>query len=86
VELRLSDLFKLPKAERARVIDEMGALATGKPNGQIKVLDAEIAEFEIRYEMSSEDMRAAFARGQVRDTADIANWLILLRARDRVHG
>ena len=81
--VRLSDLSKMSPGDRDR---EMGALAqraAAKPNGQLKTLDAEIGQLEIRYQMTSDSMRAAFAKGEVRDTADIARWLILLRVRDR---
>ena len=86
MEIRLSTLFALPAAERARAIDALGERANGKPNGQLAALDAEIGELEIRYEMTSEEMRAGFEAGKVRDTADIAGWLMLLRARDRARG
>jgi hypothetical protein len=76
----------MPPGERERALDDLVHKAKGKPNGQLKSLDAEIRGFEIRYEMSSDEMRAAFGRGEVRDTADVAKWLILLRARDRARG
>jgi hypothetical protein len=84
VDIRLSELFRMRPEERERTVGALAERAKGKPNGQVRVLDAEIGEFEIRYQMSSVDMRGAFARGEVTDTADIAKWLILLRARDRV--
>jgi hypothetical protein len=49
----------------------------------MKAIDDRIRELEVRYEMSSEEMRAGFKAGTVRDTADISRWLILLRVRDR---
>lgn len=84
MDIRLSELFRMRPEERERTMGALAERAKGKPNGQMKALDAEIGELEIRYQMSSADMRAAFARGEITDTADIAKWLILLRARDRV--
>jgi hypothetical protein len=76
----------MPPGERESALGALVQRAKGKPNGQLKSLDAEIRGFEIRYEMSSDEMRAAFSRGEIRDTAEISRWLILLRARDRAHG
>jgi hypothetical protein len=84
--IRLSDLSKMPQGERERALGALVERAKGKPNGQIKALDAEIGEFEIRYQMTSDKMRAAFAKGEIRDTADIAKWLILLQVRDCARG
>jgi hypothetical protein len=84
--VRLSELSRMSDPERERTLDDLVRRAKGKPNGQLKMLDAEIRSFEIRYEMSSVEMRAKFGRGEVADTADIARWLILLRARDRARG
>jgi hypothetical protein len=45
-------------------------------------MEAEIRELEVRYEMTSETMRARVRRGEL-DTADTARWLVLLDALGR---
>ena len=81
--LRSAELSKLPPEERERQLAELVHRAKAPRNGQAKDLEARIRAFEIRYEMTSKDMRERFARGEVADTADISEWLILLDARDR---
>jgi hypothetical protein len=44
-------------------------------------LDARIRSFEIRYEMSSAELPERLASGEVQETADICEWLLLLAAR-----
>ena len=84
--IRLSELAKMPEGARSRVLGDLVEKSKGKPNGQMKEIDASIRELEMRYEMSSAEMRAGFKAGTVRDTADISRWLMLLRVRDRAIG
>ena len=51
------------------------------PNGQATELDQDIRALEDQYGMSTADMKAAFKRGDLEDTADIAEWLVLARLR-----
>jgi hypothetical protein len=41
---------------------------------------AEIRTFENRYELSSADLDAALERGEIRETAEVAQWVIAYRA------
>lgn len=81
--VRLADLENMPPAERNKVL---GGLVTGAhslANGRIEALEAEIREYERRYEMSSESMMQQLAEGKLKETAEIASWLIRLRIRER---
>lgn len=42
-------------------------------------LRAEIATYELRYELPSADLEAAIERGDIRETAEIAAWVIACR-------
>lgn len=57
--------------------------AKAAPNGGLDRLNAQIREFEVRYEVESGHLRAALSQGRIRDTGDVARWLVLLDARDR---
>jgi hypothetical protein len=81
--MRIVGLSKRSAEERARLSEELGKKATAPRNGQAVDIDARLRAFEVRYEMTSTEMRVRFSRGEVRDTADVARWLMLLRARDR---
>jgi len=41
-----------------------------------------IRGFEVRYEMSSHELLARLASGEQRETAEVAEWLFCLAARD----
>lgn len=82
--VKLSDLYSLPKQEREAVLDRLVEAAYEPPNGQIEELEARISDFELRYEVPSIRMLEELSRGQLKETADIASWLMLLRLRDNL--
>lgn len=80
--LRLSELRRLGPAEQERRLAAFAA-SRGQPlNGELEYLNDLIAELETRYEMSSDTMRERLRRGELRETADVGKWLMLLDARD----
>ncbi len=79
-----ASLSKMNKAAKGRALDKLvRAAQSGKPNGGLSSVEAEIRAFETRYEMTSDEMRKRFRDGTLNDTADVARWLLLLSARDR---
>lgn len=80
--IKLSDLAKMPAVDSNRVLGELVRSAKTRRNGQSAVLDARISDYELRYEMSSNDMRRRLADGSLHETAEIARWLMTLAARD----
>lgn len=82
--VKLSDLTSMSVKDSNRVLGELVRSAKSRRNGQSAVLDARISEFELRYEMSSQDMRQRLSNGSLHETADIARWLMTLAARDNI--
>jgi hypothetical protein len=80
--VKLSDLAKMPVVDSNKVLGELVSSAKSHRNGQSAVLDARISDYELRYEMSSTDMRRKLKDGTLRETAEIARWLMTLAARD----
>lgn len=80
--VKLSELANMPVANADRMLGELVRSARASPNGQRAVLDARIRDFEIRYEMSSDDMRQRLRDAGLDETAEIARWLMALAARD----
>jgi len=81
--VRLSELVAVPVAEADLVLDHLARSAKAvRSRGQRAVLEARVREYEIRYEMSSDDMRRLLRDGALEETADIARWLMVLGARD----
>lgn len=74
--LKVSSFLSMSEKDR----DE----ALARPNGAIVEMRKRVASFERRYEMTSDEMRKSFARGELKDTADTSEWLMLLRTMDRV--
>jgi hypothetical protein len=80
--IRLSDLATLSDEQQRAVFDEYVEGRLEPINGEIDDLNRRIAEFERRYEMSSETMQTAFADRSLRETAEIVYWLMLVDVRD----
>ena len=72
----------MPIADSNRVLGELVRSARQGRDGQTAELNARISEYEMRYEMTSAEMRTKLADGSLRETAEIARWLMTLAARD----
>lgn len=83
MQLRTSKLAKMTARERDRALGDLVAAARAPRNGQAAGIDARIAEYEQKYGMTSETMRARFAAGELADNEDTSSWLMLLAARGR---
>jgi hypothetical protein len=81
--IKLSELSSLTGKDQKRAMTELVNAARMK-NGGIALLDARLRKFELRYEMSSEELKKKCAEGKVKETAEIAKWLFLLDTRDAV--
>jgi hypothetical protein len=82
LRVRLSDLARMAPGERSGVLMALTAEAHAETTGGRQVLGSRIKEYEVRYELSSADLRRRLAAGEQRETAEIADWLFLLDARD----
>ena len=81
----LADLTKMDQPRKDGALDDLVRRArTGKPNGSLSAIDAQLTALETRYEMTSEEMLARFKSGKQDDTADISRWMMLLSVRKRV--
>lgn len=83
--VRLSTLAHMPKPEADKALGDLVASATRRRNGQAAELDARIRQFELRYELSSDELRQKLSVGDMKETDEIASWLFYLKARD-YHG
>lgn len=75
--MKLHDYARLAPKQQADFRKEWVAASKKPPNGQISVVEAKLRAFEARYEMSTETMRIKFRLGELKDTAEISQWLIL---------
>lgn len=72
----------MPAKDSDRVLAELVHAAKSSRNGQRAILDARIKEFEMKHEMSSATMRRRLREGTLKETADIARWLMIIAARE----
>jgi hypothetical protein len=82
--VRLSELASLPERERSERLDAFAASRFAPLNGEKEDLDRQISIFETRYEMSSDEMQKQYRAKQLKETADICSWMMLLSLRDRL--
>ncbi len=81
--VRTSELREMSEEERGKVLSSLVQEALAPPNGEAKeMLEAQITEFERRYEVSSSRMMEELAAGKRQETAEIASWLMLIRLRE----
>ncbi len=45
----------------------------------LRELNQKLRQYEARYELSSNRVEAALASGQLRDTAEVCDWVVALR-------
>ena len=82
VRIALNELGTMSPAElQAETATLMQASRQAEVKGTPS-LDSRIRKFEVRYEMTSDELQTLLAEGDVRETAEIAEWLFLLDMRD----
>ena len=84
---RRVSLSRLKSASPYRRDELLSGLVSGARapvNGYADRLDGRIAEYERRYELTSAEMVGQVENGALRETDDIASWLMLLNVRNRV--
>ena len=86
LEIKLKALSEMTAQEREKTLRELAKGAILPRNGQTSRLDSRIREFEIRFEMTSSELREHLRTGNLKETAEIAKWLFLLEARGEKAG
>jgi hypothetical protein len=82
--VRLSELERLQPGEKEAKLRAL-VVATGQPpNGELRELDSRIHEYEQRAGLNSAALRDKLASGEVAETAEVCDWLMLLEIRERI--
>jgi hypothetical protein len=82
--VRFSEIRKASPAAREKMLAGIAAAAKAPANGQLAELDAEIAEFEERYGISSDHLLEELSEGKREETMEIVTWLMRIRLRERI--
>ena len=77
----MAELRAMTAGQRKSVVADLLSRATAARNGQASALDDRIRDYELRFEMTSTELRERLRSGQQPETAEIAKWLFLLDAR-----
>lgn len=86
-QLKFKDLAGMIPEERGAEYSTAARELRAPERSGLEALDARIREYELRYEISSEDLLEKLERGEMKETAEIARWLFLLEIRSaRVRG
>lgn len=74
-------LRQMTEEERTRVLDAAFADSPEALANYLAVLDARLRVFEQRYELPTSALPEAMASGQLRDTAEVSEWLFWAHLR-----
>lgn len=74
----------MSEEERTRLLESAFSLAPEALANYLTVLDARLRVFEQRYELHSSELHGALARGLLRDTADVSEWLFWADVRSQL--
>lgn len=82
--VKFSEIRKASSGMREAALAGIVAEAMAPANGRVRVLDAEIAEYEEKHGLSSDQLFEELSSGEREETEEILSWLMLLRLRERV--
>ncbi len=82
--IRLSEFRRLNEAEKNAALRELAICSQGGTNGDLTLVDARIRALEVRYELTSDQMRSRVAEGLLHESSEIASWLIALEIQGRL--
>lgn len=81
--IKSMELASMTIEERKQALAHLVDAARNDGDATRILLENEIREYELRYEMTSEEMRHELVSGRIKDTAEISRWIILLNTLDR---
>jgi len=82
--IRLSELAKLDDAQlKAELANLVTDAKIGKPDGYVSALNSAIADFERQVGVSSDQLPAKLASGEIQETWEVCQLLMLIKRRAR---
>src|SRR5436853_514257 len=76
--IKSSDLVYMTEEERRKALAELVNATRQNGDADRTLLRARVRQYELRYEMRSDEMLKQYAAGKIRETAEIADWLFWL--------
>ena len=84
--LKSSDLKKMSPDEQDEALRSLVKVARGGPNGDLRDLGMQIHAFELKYRLSSNELRHELAQGKLKESWEVCQWLLLINQRDLLTG
>ena len=81
VTIHSAALRQMSEAEHTRFLDRVFIDSPDALANYLVVLDARLRVFEQRYELPTSALPEAIVSGQLRDTADVSEWLFWAHVR-----
>ena len=78
--IMLSELARMDPVQKEQALTNLVEAARSSNGETGNILRERVREFELRYEMSSDELLERLGKGEQRETADIANWLFWINA------
>lgn len=82
--VKFSEIREASPGMREAALAGIIAEAKAPANGSVEALYAEIAEYEEKYGLDSNQLLEELSSGEREETEEILSWLMLLRLRERV--
>ena len=76
-----SEFGKMSERERAEAVRKLARGAFESSNGQAGEIDAQIDEYERKYNFDSRHLMELLMKGELEETNEISDWLWLLNFR-----
>lgn len=82
--VKFSEIREASPALREAALAGIIAQAKAPANGAAESLSSQIAEYESKYGLTSEELQEEIYRGRREETEDVLSWLMLIRLKERV--
>jgi len=82
--VRFSELARLEPEEKSRRLGELVQATRLPVNGELATVDAALRGYEQRHGFDSETMRRRLTSGELSESTDVCEWLMLLNLRNRL--
>lgn len=84
--VKSAELRRMSPERQEEAVKELVRAANSPPNGEVGDLDQQIHALEVKFGLSSEDLRRELAQGRREESWEVCRWLMLLDQRDYLLG
>lgn len=82
--IRMSEYASLDEAGKASVLSKAARALGSTPNEALRKTRERIVRFERTHGFDSEQMKSRLASGEIKETRDVCDWLMLLNLAEHL--